>query len=80
MGEKRNGEHFKADGRLPLEEGGGEDELTDEDDPFSSVDWAAVFELSVLCPTTFCCPSDGDLDRIYTLYREGYPLQGRVFL
>jgi len=79
MGEKRNGEHFKVDVNLPLEKGVGEDELPDEDDPSFSVDWTAVFELSVLCPMTFCHPSDGDLDRIYTQCRDGCPLQGRVF-
>ena len=79
MSDKCNREHFKADINLPLEERGGEDELPDEDDPSSSVDWVAVHELSVLCPMTFCHPSDGDLDRIYTQCSEGCPLQGRVF-
>ena len=78
MSDKRNGEHFKADINLPLEERGGEGELPDEDDPSSSVDWVAVHELSVLCPMIFCHPSDGDLDRIYTQCSEGCPLQGRV--
>ena len=79
MNGKCNGKHFKADVHLPLEEGGGEDELTSEDDPSSSVDWVAVYELSVLCPMTFYPPGDEDLDRIYVQCRNGCPLQGRAF-
>lgn len=79
MEAKRNEEHFKADVNLPSGERGDEDELTGEDDPFSSVDWAAVLELSVLCPMTFCHSGDRDLDRIYAQCRDGYPLQGMAF-
>ena len=66
---------------LPLveDEGDGNAGEPSDDDPSSSFDWAELFELSVLCPTTFCRPSDGDLDRIYSQCRDGCPLQGRVF-
>lgn len=57
-----------------------ENEPPEEDGSPFSIDWSILFELMVLCPTTFSGAGDGDLERMYARCEQGYCIEGRVFL
>jgi hypothetical protein len=72
MEAKCNRVHFDGD---EDEENGS----SDGDGSIFSIDWSALFELAVLCPSPFLGADDSDLERVYARCEQGCCIEGRVF-